>query len=176
MFSDGAPAGAVDSAKQSNLKQFFYIFLGITFADVLEVGADALAVVDQRTFGVQVGAWSVREGFMVEMEELAVVLSALRRALVQERPAEEFVLDLAGQTARRLAGHLQLLVGVVMQRGVLGDLVVGDADAGRLEDAVPFARLVPFQAEVLEVVDSLGVNELDELARCTAIGVAQLAL
>lgn len=113
---------------------------------------------------------------MIQMEQLTVVLRPLRRSLVQERPTQEFVLDFACQPARCLARHLELLVGVVVQVGVLGHLVLGHPDAGTLEDSVAFARLVGFQAEILEVVDTLGVHELDELSGGAPIRVAELAL
>lgn len=110
------------------------------------------------------------------MEQSAIVLRPLWRSLEQETPAQELRFDFTGQSAGRLAGHLQLLVGVVVQVGVLGHLVVGDTETGVLEKTVALARLVAFQAEVFEIVDTLGVHELDELAGGAAIGVAQLTL
>lgn len=45
--------------------------------------------------------------------------------------------------------YLQFLVGVVVQAGVLGHLVLGDADARRGEHSLPLARLRRLQAQVL---------------------------
>lgn len=113
---------------------------------------------------------------MVQMEQSTIVLRPLRRSLEQETPAQELRFDFTRQSAGRLAGHLQLLVGVVVEVGVLGHLVVGDAETGVLEETVALAGLVAFQAEIFEVVDALRVHELDELAGGAAVGVAQLAL
>lgn len=71
-----------------------------TFAVVLVVIADFLPVIDQRPFGVQISAGSVRQRLVVKVEQLAVVRRTDRRPLVDERPAQEFVFDLAGQPAR----------------------------------------------------------------------------
>lgn len=78
----------------------------LTLAVVFVVSADLLSVVDQRSFGVQISAGPVRQRFVVQMKHLAIVHRARRRSFVDERPAQEFVLDLARQPTRRLAGHL----------------------------------------------------------------------
>lgn len=78
----------------------------LTLAIVLVVVADGLSVVDQRPFRVQVGARPVRQRLVVQMEQLAVVRRSRGRSLVDERPAQELVFDLARQPTRRLAGHL----------------------------------------------------------------------
>lgn len=79
---------------------------------------------------------------MVQVEQLAVVGRALRSATVKEGPAEELILDLASQSAGGLALNLQLLVGVIMQAGVLRHLVVRHADPGHLEDPLGLAGLL----------------------------------
>lgn len=113
----------------------------LTLAVILVVSSYALAIVNERPLRVEVGGRPVRQSFVVQVEELTVVGGPLRRAPVQEGAAQEFVLDLAGQLARRLARNLQLLVNVVMQARVLSHLVVSDADAWHLENTVAFARL-----------------------------------
>lgn len=153
VLSDGELDAAVPSAKRGftyyvKMARQAYLFLCgqlkkkvrnktlLTLAAILEVRPDPLAVVDERSLGVEVSAGPVGEGLVVQVEQLAVVLGSLGGAFIQERPAEELVLYLAGQPAGGLAGHLELLVRVVVQGGVLGHLVVGDADPGHLEDSV----------------------------------------
>lgn len=148
----------------------------LTLAEVLLVGAGRFAVVDQRPLAVQVGRRAVGERLVVEVVEPAVVLRALRLAEEDERPAEEFRFDFARQAAGRLRRHLQLLVGVVVQARVLCDLLVGDADARHLEHSRVLARLGRLQAQILEVVRSLRVDELHKLAGRAAVRVAQHAL
>jgi hypothetical protein len=113
---------------------------------------------------------------VVQVEELAVVLGPLRGSLIEERPAEELVLDLASQTTSRFAGDLEFFVGVVVEGGVLSHFVVGDSDPRGLEDSVAFAGLVSFQAETFEVVHPLSVHKLDELTSGASVRVAQLTL
>ena len=111
----------------------------LTLAEVLVVSSHSLAVVDERPLGVQVCWRSVGQRPVVEMEQVAVVGLANGRATVQVRPAEELVLDLAGYAAGTVVLHLQLLVRVVVQTGVLSDFVLGHADARYLEETLSFA-------------------------------------
>lgn len=113
-----------------------------TLAEILEVSPDAFSIVDQGPLGVQIGRGSIWKGPVIQVEQMAVVGRALRCATVKEGPAEELVLDFACQSAGGLALNLQLLVGVIMQAGVLCHLVVRNADPGHLEDPLGFAGLL----------------------------------
>lgn len=86
----------------------------LTFAEILEVSANPFPIVDQRPLRVEIRRRSVRQGPMIQMEELTIVSRSLWGAAVQEGSAEELVLDLAGQSAGGLALNLQLLVGVIV--------------------------------------------------------------
>lgn len=132
-------------------------------------------MIDQWSFAVQVRRRSIRQCLVVQMIQAAIVLRALRLSQVNERTAQEFGLDFAGQTAGWLRGHLQLFVGVVVKASVLGYLFVGDADAWLLEDARILARLRRLQAQILEIIGALGVDQLNKLTGCTAIRIAQHA-
>jgi hypothetical protein len=113
---------------------------------------------------------------MIQVVEAAIVLLTMRLTQVQERAAEELIFDLAGQFAGRLGRHLQLLVGVVMQANVLSDFVLGDTESRRLNGSAVLAGLRCLQAEILEVINALSVDELNVLPGGSAIGVAQHTL
>lgn len=113
---------------------------------------------------------------MIQVVQSAVVLLTVRLTHVQERSAQELIFNFAGELAGRLRRDLQLFVRVVMQADVLTDFVVGHAESGRLNDAIVLARLRRFQAEILEVVDALRIDELHILAGRPSIGVAENAL
>lgn len=95
----------------------------LTFANIFQIRPYPLSVINQRPLCVQICAGPIRQRFVVQMEQLAIVLRPLRWPLVQERATEEFVFDFAGESAGRFAGHLELLVGVVVQISVLGYLI-----------------------------------------------------
>ena len=74
----------------------------LTLASVLVVGADPAAVDVLRVAGGE-GGGAGREGVVVHVVQLAVVVCAGGRAQVQVRPAQELGLDLAGPPAGLLA-------------------------------------------------------------------------
>lgn len=114
----------------------------LTLAKVFVIGANALAIIDERSLGVEVGRRSVGQCPMIKMEQVAVVGLSYWRSTVQVGPAEKLVLDFAGNTTGGIVLHLQLLVRVVMQTGVLGHLVVGDTDTRHLEVTLCLARFL----------------------------------
>lgn len=114
---------------------------------------------------------------MIQVEELTVVLAAHWGTLIQERSAQEFVFDFAGQSTCSFAGYLKLLVGVIVETGVLGHFVISNTKARDTESSdASFAGLDRAEAEVFEVIYTLGICELDELPNSSAVCVAQLAL
>jgi len=97
----------------------------------------------------------------------------MRHAQVEERSAEEFILDFAGELTGGFGCHLQFFIGVVMQSDVLCDLVLRHAKARRLDCSVVLTSLRSLQTEILKVVDTLCVDELNILTGCSTIGIAQ---
>lgn len=63
-----------------------------------------------------------------------------------------------------------------MKTCVLGDFIVGHPDAWDLEISIWFTCLIPFEAEIFEIVDPLSVYELYELAGGSSVRIAQVAL
>lgn len=61
----------------------------LTLTKVFEVFSDRFAVINKRSFSVEVRRRSVGQRVVVEMVEAAVVGGGVGRAEVQERPAEE---------------------------------------------------------------------------------------
>ena len=73
--------------------------MGLTFAAILVVGADSVAVGDvERSVAVKEGTDTVGQGPVVEVVELAVVVVAVGRAGEEEGAAQELALDGAGAT------------------------------------------------------------------------------
>lgn len=85
------------------------IFIELTFAIILEVSAHSFSIINKRPIRIQVRAGPVWKSFVIQVKQLAVVRSSGWRSLVQERSAQEFIFDLAGQTTSRLAGDLKQL-------------------------------------------------------------------
>lgn len=135
-----------------------------------------LSLVDQRTLAVEVGGGAIGQGLVVQVVQAAVVEGSLRFAQVQEGPAQELVLNLAGQSTGLLRAHLHLLVRVVVEADVLRHFVLGHSDAGHLEVSRVLAGLLWLQAQVLKVVGAGGVHQLHKLATGATVGVAQHAL
>lgn len=45
----------------------------LTFTEILIVETNPLTIIDKRSLGIQVCAWAIWKGFVVEMKELTVV-------------------------------------------------------------------------------------------------------
>lgn len=110
------------------------------------------------------------------MVQTTIVLLTVRLTQIQERPAQEFVLDLAGEFAGSLGCHLKLFVCVVMESDVLRHFILRDSEARRLNVSIELAGLCRLQAEILEVINALRVDKLNVLTACATIGIAKHAL
>lgn len=80
-------------------------------ADVLDVFTDGLAVVEKRPVGVEEGARPVGQRVVVQMEQLAIVLDALRVLFVQVGTAQELVLHRTGTCASLFVAGLEIVGG-----------------------------------------------------------------
>lgn len=138
------------------------IFIGtkstLTFTEIFTVLSSRFAVIDQWSFAIQIRRRTIRQCLVIQMVQTAIVLRSLRLSQIDERTAQKFGFNFAGQTTRWLGCHLQFFVGVVVETGILGYLFVGDADTWLLENTRILASLWWFQAQILEIIGSLGVN------------------
>jgi hypothetical protein len=128
--------------KLINVRYFLKRFLSEKFtlvAVVLEVLSRGVTSVNEGPLSSEEGAWAIGKGAVVEVEQLAVVGALV--AAVQGRSAEEFALDFAGALASGFRGSLELFVDVEVEGHVLGDLVIGNANAGSLEDFLGLASV-----------------------------------
>lgn len=78
----------------------------LTLAEVFKIFPNWFSIVDQWSVCVQIRGWSVGQGVVVEMVQLAVVAGRVRRPHVQERTTQELGFYFACQPARSFGCYL----------------------------------------------------------------------